>query len=339
MTPSQNQLEIQKDQYFVVANTATKKSRIGQVKTTGNPTSYEIVEDNSNGTFEIDKDGNLAVKKADGLEGQKYTLRIKAEDNQKNSSDECIDIYCYSIEKGQNFTVPETADNQELVGKIIISPDKGKVKKFEIKGGNDDKGVFYIQPDTGQIYVSQNQFLDYNTKSIYEIDVSVNVDGCQCKDELIKIMVWGIVANQEYNVKETTKSRESVGNVIVNAPGSHGFYDINFLDKNTPFDIELRTGSIKLKPNVSLNRQKKLRYKIETEATYNSQKSRREIYINIIFDKRMFDELAREATMNNPLKKTKEQLLDFTVPNTTESAQGAIEKRLGQIAEILKNRP
>ncbi len=333
-TSQQGQLEIDRGQVFWATKTAKNNEIIGNVKTNGNPISYEIEQDSSGGAFDVHHtDGVIYIKDAALLKNDKFVLQIKVEDNAGNQDSKDININIYYINNGQVFSIPETAKRNDLVGTIKATPTNVPAS-FSIVSGNG-QGVFDIPyPGTGKINVVKEQLLSYDNNTSYKLVIGAVASNNSFTQESIDINVWRIDFFPEINTEETDRGGKEIGRVTVSGARPNSF---RFIEQGLPFEID-NDGVIKTKRNVPLSYQKKSSYELTVEATVDKLSSTRKIKINLIFDKRVYDRLAVDANSNKPIL-TKEQLLDFPVPSTTESAQALIERHLGQISETLKNRP
>ena len=79
------------------------------------------------------------------------------------------------ITPGQGFSVPENAANGTALGTVVATDVDmaGRLQNWTITGGNTD-GIFAIDPDTGEITVSDNANLNFETTSSYTLTVTVS---------------------------------------------------------------------------------------------------------------------------------------------------------------------
>ncbi|HIP21971.1 MAG TPA: hypothetical protein EYG72_03445 [Candidatus Pacebacteria bacterium] len=73
----------------------------------------------------------------------------------------------------QNFTIAEDASNADVVGSVNVNDPNLLSLSYVILSGNDD-GIFTIDSVTGEIIVSDNTNLDYESTQVYTLVIEVD---------------------------------------------------------------------------------------------------------------------------------------------------------------------
>jgi gliding motility-associated-like protein len=123
----------------------------------GTPTSEDA------GTFEI------TVTVSDGITTTEQVITIVVAPNIK------------PVVSTQNFSIDEKSATGTTVGQLIATDEDGNsFNAWSITGGNDE-GAFAINTTTGEISVANESALDFETRSIFSIMVTVS-DGFDASD-------------------------------------------------------------------------------------------------------------------------------------------------------------
>ena len=121
------------------------------------------------------------------------------------------------ITMGQMFTVSEIANNEDVVGMVVISGDMDTLM-FGIGAGNTD-GIFAINVNTGIITVADSEQLDFETTPSYTFAVTASDDaGAIDSTEMITVSV------------SDENEAPTVSNVIPNQVLTVGTITINLAD-------------------------------------------------------------------------------------------------------------
>ena len=116
------------------------------------------------------------------------------------------------ITMGQIFTVSETANNEEVVGTVVISGDMNTLM-FGISAGNTDD-VFAINQDTGIITVADSDQLDFETIASYMLTVTVSDDAGATIDSTQTVTVSVSDVNEAPTVSNAIPNQSLAGGPI-----------------------------------------------------------------------------------------------------------------------------
>ena len=203
------------------------------------------------------------------------------------------------ITTGQTFSIDETIVNGHEVGTILATDtDAGTTfSNWTITEGNGD-GIFAINSSTGEITVTDNTNLDYETKTSYSLTVTVS-DGTNISaGETVTVNVNNIndntpvvTASQSFNVSEDAANTTSVGTVAAtDADAGTTLSDWTITEGNGDgiFAINSSTGEITVTDNTKLDYETRTSYYLTVTVSDGSHTSSSEtisITVNDVFEK------------------------------------------------------
>ncbi len=175
---------------------------------------YAITQGNDSGLFKINPETGAIFANApiSATANQAFALVVQATDNAENplSAQANITIISLKIAEinsqpvAQNLTV-EIAGNFEvndLIGKIVASdPDAGQLLTYTIVGGNE-KGLFHIDMETGDIHASADFITTTDQTVILTIEVRDNATEPLGTSSTATINITGIQLNQSPAVED-----------------------------------------------------------------------------------------------------------------------------------------
>ena len=208
-------------QTFNVNEDAANTTSVGTVATTNSPTSFSIVSGNTDNIFSIDNLGEITVSDNSNLDydtTSSYTLEINAS-NVDGSDSENVTI---DIDEGaipaitalQTFNVSEDAANGTSLGTVATTDSP---TAFSILSGNTDN-IFSID-NLGEITVSDNSNLDYNTTSSYTLEINASNDNGSDSENI----TIDIDEGSEAPVDSNSYGCDMFGSVIV----TYDFLDVS----------------------------------------------------------------------------------------------------------------
>ena len=101
----------------------------------------------------------------------------------------CIDNTTPVIAATQIFSIDENADNGTVIGTVAASDaDDDDLSNWMITDGNDD-GIFAIDSETGELTVSDNTSLDFETSSSHTLTVTVSDGTATSASETVTVDV------------------------------------------------------------------------------------------------------------------------------------------------------
>ncbi len=210
-------------QSFTVSELAANDTSLGNVAATdADPgttmSNWTITGGNADGIFSIDSNtGEIKVADNSNLDFEttsNYTLTLTVSDGNHTSAPETVSISVtdepVSISASQVFSVSESASNGASVGTVATTGDSPT--SFSITAGNDDS-IFSINPNTGDITVSDNSNLDYETRNQYVLTIQAS-DGTSTDSEDVTI---NISDYNEYSVSAVSDSDATSNRVAEDA--------------------------------------------------------------------------------------------------------------------------
>ena len=203
------------------------------------------------------------------------------------------------ITTGQTFSIDETIVNGHEVGTILATDtDAGTTfSNWTITEGNGD-GIFAINSSTGEITVTDNTKLDYETKTSYSLTVTVSDGTNTSAGETVTVNVNNIndntpviTASQSFDVDEDAANATSVGTVAAtdaDAGTTLSDWTITEGDGDGIFAINSSTGEITVTDNTKLDYETRTSYYLTVTVSDGSHTSSSEtisITVNDVFEK------------------------------------------------------
>lgn len=171
------------DQSFAIQENSSTGTVIGSIEASDpddDVLSYSITSGNNDDYFELTTSGELSVNIASGLDfetAEVFTLIVKAEDGNGGSATASVAINVTNVNESpeivdQSFTIDENSANGFKVGAIEGTDPEGDDLTFEISG--EESGSFSIDSSTGELFVNNNELLDFEVKNSFVFEVTVS---------------------------------------------------------------------------------------------------------------------------------------------------------------------
>ncbi|MFA8299077.1 MAG: BspA family leucine-rich repeat surface protein [Hyphomicrobiales bacterium] len=219
-------------QSFDIAENANIDDIVGEIQVTDRDKnavySFTIVSGNEDGVFGINpNNGELFVADNSNLNydaAKQYTLGITVSDGVNTSEEGTVIVnvtdfnYKPVITLGQSFEIAENANNNDVVGNILATDQNPNttLSSYTIASGDED-GVFGINSDNGELFISDNTKLNYDDANQYTLGITVS-DGVNTSEEgTVTINVTDfnyapvIEASQTFTVEEEVDNGLIVG--------------------------------------------------------------------------------------------------------------------------------
>ncbi|WP_421874030.1 cadherin domain-containing protein [Marinoscillum sp.] len=196
-------------QTFGVSEDAENLTVIGSVVATDGDantsfSNWMITAGNDDGLFDINAtSGEITVADNTTLDfeiNSSYTLTLTVSDGVATSAEETIEITVIDINDNlpvitasQSFTIAEDAVNLTSLGTLEATDDDSNTtfSGWSITSGNGD-GVFAVNAVTGELTVTDNTNLDFETSTSYTLTLTVS-DGTNTSDpEIVSVMVTNV---------------------------------------------------------------------------------------------------------------------------------------------------
>ncbi|HUU91041.1 MAG TPA: cadherin domain-containing protein, partial [Phycisphaerae bacterium] len=236
----------------------------------GDTTAWSITGGNGDGVFAIDLGtGQITVTDNTTLDFEttpQYVLTVRVTDSGGLWDEAAVTVDVGDVNETPDigdatFAVDEDAANGTNVGAplAVTDPDAGDTTAWTITGGNGD-GVFAIDAGTGQITVTDNSSLDFETTPQYVLTVRVTDSGGLWDEAAVTVNVGDVAepptvgAGQTFNVDEDAANGTSVGTVQATDPENNiATYEITAGNGAGVFAIDAGTGQITVTDNTTLD--------------------------------------------------------------------------------------
>ena len=204
-------------QIFSTDETVTNGHEVGTILATDTDagttfSNWTITEGNGDGIFAINSStGEITVTDNTNLDYEtktSYSLTVTVSDGTNTSAGETVTVNVNNINDNtpvvtasQSFNVNEDAANTTSVGTVAVTDaDAGTtLSDWTITEGNGD-GIFAINSSTGEITVTDNTKLDYETRTSYYLTVTVGDGSHTSSSETISITVNDVFEKSDQNI-------------------------------------------------------------------------------------------------------------------------------------------
>ncbi len=213
--------------------------------------SYAITAGNTGTAFALDAaSGALTVANSSALDHATqptFSLTVQATDNGSpaRSGSATVTVTLNDINDppapaGGPFAVLENSTAGAIVGTVAANdPDSGQSHSFAITGG-DGATAFAIDPASGQITVSGNVALNFETKNAYSLTVQATDNGTPALSasttitlSIVDVNEAPSIADTAFSVAENSANGTVVGSVPVTDPDAGQSHSYAILSGNT----------------------------------------------------------------------------------------------------------
>jgi hypothetical protein len=270
-----NQPPVIQNQTFSVNENIANGTVVGQVIATdpdaGQTITYSITGGNTGSAFSINSTtGIISVANSQYLDFESnptFNLQISVLDNLGLSSSATVVVNLQDVNENpiindQGFNINENMPNGGAVGIVIASdPDNGQQLTYSITNGNLNN-TFALNSTTGALTVNNNQLINFETNSQFQLTVKVQDNGAGMLSDygtitvnILDVNEAPIVANQNFSVSSSATNGTSVGQVIASDPDVNqvlAYYIISGNQNNT-FFLNSNTGIISINNSVGLS--------------------------------------------------------------------------------------
>ena len=204
-------------QTFSIDETIVNGHEVGTILATDTDagttfSNWTITEGNGDGIFAINSStGEITVTDNTNLDYEtktSYSLTVTVSDGTNISAGETVTVNVNNINDNtpvvtasQSFDVDEDAANATSVGTVAATDtDAGTtLSDWTITEGDGD-GIFAINSSTGEITVTDNTKLDYETRTSYYLTVTVSDGSHTSSSETISITVNDVFEKSDQNI-------------------------------------------------------------------------------------------------------------------------------------------
>ncbi len=270
-----NQAPVIQSQTFSLLENSSNGTVVGQVVASdpdaGQTITYTITGGNTGNAFTISPTtGILSVATSQTLNYESnptFNLQVTVLDNMNLSTSATIVVNLQDVNENpiindQGFNVNENTPNGSAIGTIVATdPDNGQQLTYSITSGNINN-TFALNASTGALTVSNNQLINYETNSQFQLTVKVQDNGAGMLSDFgivtintINVNEAPIVANQNFSVNSASPNGTNVGQVIASDPDNNQVlgYSIISGNYNNAFIINSNTGIISINNSVGLS--------------------------------------------------------------------------------------
>jgi parallel beta-helix repeat protein len=205
----------------------------------GQTLSFSIVAGNTNNAFAINNStGEITVNESLELNYQvnpNFVLLVNVSDNGTGNLSDDAEITINitpiinipPVINNQSFVVDENSSNGTIVGIVEASdPNSGQLISYSIIDGNND-GAFTINPSTGELTVSNSDFLDFETNPVFHLTIRVLDNGVPSLSSQATVSVLVVdtnepplISDQYFTTPEHQPAGSQVGIVTASDPDS-----------------------------------------------------------------------------------------------------------------------
>ena len=253
------------DDTFSIAENATPGTVVGTANASdpevGESLTWRIISGNTGDAFAIDfSTGEITVNGTLDFEALvSYSLVVEVEDQQSLTATATITVNVDDVEPAisdQSFNVQENQPNGTVVGTVALDPGDTNGVTFSITGGNIGS-AFAINGSTGQITVANTSAIDFETSTVFLLQVQVTDDGGTTTDTAtVTVNIQNAndpptINAQTFSVDENSAPLTPVGIVLANDPETPSglTFEIISGDPTGLFAINAATGALRVAKN------------------------------------------------------------------------------------------
>ena len=204
-------------QTFSIDETIVNGHEVGTILATDTDagttfSNWTITEGNGDGIFAINSStGEITVTDNTNLDYEtktSYSLTVTVSDGTNTSAGETVTVNVNNINDNtplvtasQSFNVNEDAANATSVGTVAATDaDAGTTLSDWTITEEDGDGIFAINSSTGEITVTDNTKLDYETRTSYYLTVTVSDGSHTSSSETISITINDVFEKSDQNI-------------------------------------------------------------------------------------------------------------------------------------------
>lgn len=246
---------------------STTPNKIAAFDPEGQPITYDVLSGDGMTAFAVDNaTGNVTVSDGSQLDYETkttFTLNVRVQDNEELTDTAVITINLLDesdqppIMGNQSFNVPENTPNGVTVNNIAFTDgDVSDSHTFTINSGNGIGGGAFQIDSTGKITVKDTSQLNFEVKTSFILDVTIEDEGGQQDSADITINVTNVnekpnVSDQQYTISEGAANGLIVGTVVATDPENAA---LSFTRSGTTaFNINVTTGVVTVADNTQLD--------------------------------------------------------------------------------------
>ncbi|MGJ3236366.1 cadherin domain-containing protein, partial [Marivirga sp.] len=270
----ENNSPIIADQTFSIDENSSNGTSVGTVQASDpddDPLTYTITAGSTGNTFHINSSsGEITVSDNTLLDFESnptFDLTISVDDGNSGTASATITINVNDIIENnspiiadQTFSIDENSSNGTSVGTVQASDLDDDPLTYNITAGNIGN-TFHINSSSGEITVSDNTLLDFETNPTFDLTISVDDGNSGTASATITINVIDIIENnspiiadQTFSIDENSSNGTSVGTVQASDPDDDPLtYTINAGNTGNTFDINSSSGEITVSDNTLLD--------------------------------------------------------------------------------------
>jgi len=270
---AKNDTPVADDTALNVAEDAANGAVVGTVTATdpdaGDTRTYSITAGNGDGIFAINSaTGEITVTDNSNLNYESatsYSLTVQVEDAGGLTDTAAVtvnitDVNEVPVADDPALTVAENSANGTVVGTVTTTdPDAGDTQTYSITTGNGD-GIFAINSATGEITVTDNSNLDYESATSYGLTVKVEDSGGLTDTAAVTVNVTGVnedptVNSASFSIDEHSADGSAVGTLTASDPDAGDSLSYSIIAGNDQglFSIDSSTGKITVNNGTDLD--------------------------------------------------------------------------------------
>lgn len=222
---------------------------------------YELTGGNSDNAFAVGStSGELTVANSAALNfstNPTFQLEVTVSDGELSSTAIITinlneeDVNTAPLIEDQIFLIEENSQNGTLVGEVSAFDFEGNALTFSIVNGNADN-AFILSSSTGELIVNNNEALDYEITTVFELLVRVS-DGEFTEVATITVTILDVedsntsptIEDQQFTVNENSAAGTIIGTVVASDVENDPLtYTIESGNESGVFSLSFETGEL-----------------------------------------------------------------------------------------------
>ena len=239
----------------------------------GQTLTFSIINGNTGNAFAIDsQSGEMTVSNSTVLDFETtpvFIITVQVQDDGVGNLTAQADITINLTDvnetpdiQDQTFTIAENSANGTQVGTVTaVDPDAGQTLTYSITSGNTNS-AFAIDPQNGELTVSNSTMLDFETTPVFILTVQVQDDGAGNLTDEATITVnitdqneSPVIEDQSFSIEETIGTGELVGIIEATDPDAGQTLTFSIISGNIEgvFGIDPVTGELTVADSTVIN--------------------------------------------------------------------------------------